>query len=107
MIQPFLVRHIISSLSLDENETRGHNTPVCKPLLNRDLDGCPRKHKWIYQIYVGMLIYLANSVQPEIQMAFHQTAHYSMNLIQSHELSIMRIRRYLVDSIDRGVIYTI
>ena len=44
MSQPFLVRRIIASLSLDENKTRGRNTPVVNPLLNRDLDGCPRKH---------------------------------------------------------------
>ena len=34
MSQPFLVRRIIASLSLDENKTRGRNTPVGKPLLN-------------------------------------------------------------------------
>jgi len=39
MSQPFLIRHIISFLSLDENKTRGQNIPVGKPLLNRDLDG--------------------------------------------------------------------
>ena len=30
-----------------------------------------------------------------------------MDPILSHELAIMRIRRYLVDNPDRGVIYTI
>ena len=45
MSQPFLVRHIIASLPWDENKTRGCNTPVGKPILNLDLDGCPRKHK--------------------------------------------------------------
>ena len=44
MSQPFLVCRIINFLSLDENKTRGRDTPVGKPLLNRDLDGAQRKH---------------------------------------------------------------
>ena len=107
MSQPFLIRRIISFLSLDENKTRGRNTPVGKPLLNRDLDGIPRKHPWLYRGAVGMLSYLANSVRPEIQMAVHQTARFSMNPMRSHELAIMRIGRYLVDNPDRGMIYTV
>ena len=62
--QSFLIRRIITSLSLDEHNTRRRETPVGKPLLNRDLDGCPRKHKWLYREAVGMLSYLANSVRP-------------------------------------------
>ena len=62
MIQPFLIRCIIEFLSLDENRTKGRDTPVGKPLLNRDLDGVPRKHTWLYRGVVGMLNYLANSV---------------------------------------------
>ena len=48
MSQPFLIIQIIASLSLDEHNTRGRETLVGKPLLNRDLDGCPQKHKWLY-----------------------------------------------------------
>ena len=55
MSQPFLVQRIIASLSLDENKTIGRNTSVGKPLNNRDIDRCPRKHKWIYRAAVGML----------------------------------------------------
>ena len=54
-----------------------------------------------------MLRYLANSVRPEIQMAVHQTARYSMNPMRSHELAIIRIGKYLADNPDSGVIYTI
>ena len=107
MSQPFLIRRIIASLSFDEHKTRGRETPVGNPLLNRDLDGCPRKYKWLYRGAVGMLIYLANSVRPEIQMDVHQTARLSMNSMRSHELAIIRIGQYLVDNHDRGVIYTV
>ncbi len=70
------------------------DTPVGKPILNRDLDGVPRKHTWLYHGGVGMLGYLANSVRPEIQMAVHQTARFSIKPMRSHELAIMRIGWY-------------
>jgi hypothetical protein len=65
--------------------------PVGKPLLNRDLDGVTRKHTWLYRGAVGMLSYLGNSVQPELQMAIHQCARFSVNPMRSHELAIMQI----------------
>ena len=54
-----------------------------------------------------MLSYLENSVCPKIHMEVHQTARYLMNTMQSHELDIMRIGRYLVGNPDRGVMYKI
>ena len=106
MSEPFLVRLIVASLSLDENKTRGCNTLVGKPLLDLDinLDGCTRKNKWIYLGAAGILRYLVNSVRPEIQMAVNQTAYNSMNPMWSHELDTMIFGRYLVDIPDRGVI---
>jgi hypothetical protein len=62
MSQPFLICRIPDFLSLDKNKTKGRDTPVGKPLLNRDLDGVPRKHTLLYHGGVGMLSYLANSV---------------------------------------------
>jgi hypothetical protein len=107
MSQPFLVRRILEFLSLDEHKTKGRDTPVGKPLLNRDLDGVPRKHPWLYRGAVGMLSYLGNSVRPELQMAVHQTARFSVNPMRSHELAIMRIGRYLCNNCERGVIYKV
>jgi hypothetical protein len=91
MSQPFLICQILEFLLLDEDKTKGLDTPVGKPLLNWDLNGIPCKHLWLYQGAVGMLSYLANSVRPEIQMAIHQTAHFLVNPMQSHELAIMQI----------------
>jgi hypothetical protein len=107
MSQPFLIQRILDFLSLDENKSKGKETPVGKPLLNWDLDGVSRKHPWLYCGAVGMLSYLSNSVWPEIQMAVHQTARFSVNPLQSHELAIMRIGRYLIDNPDRGIQYKI
>jgi hypothetical protein len=54
-----------------------------------------------------MLSYLGNSVRPELQMAVHQCARFSVNPMRSHELAIMRIGRYLCDNCDRGIIYKV
>ena len=107
MSQPFLICRILEFLSLDENKTKGQDTPVRKPLLNRDLDGVPQKLTWLYRGGVGMLIYLANSVRPEIQMAVHQTARFLIKPMRSHELAMMWIGRYLCNNPEGGIIYTI
>jgi hypothetical protein len=78
-----------------ENKPKGHNTLVGKPLLNPGLNGVPHKHPWLYCGAVGMLSYLGNSVWPEIQMAVHQAARFSVNPMRTHELAIMGIRQYL------------
>jgi hypothetical protein len=54
-----------------------------------------------------MLSYLGNSVRPEIQMAVHQTARFSVNPMRSHELAIMRIGRCLCNNCDRGITYKV
>jgi hypothetical protein len=54
-----------------------------------------------------MLSYLANSVRPEIEMAVHQTAHFSIKPMRSHELAIMQIGRYLCDNPEGGIIYKV
>ena len=64
MSQPFLIHRILEFLSLDKTKTKGRDTPVGKPLLNRDLNGVSCKHPWLYCGGVGMLSYLANSVRP-------------------------------------------
>ena len=105
MSQPFLIRRILEYLLLDEDKTKGRDTPVSKLLLNWDLNGVERKHWWLYRGGVGMLSYLTNSVQPEIQMAVHQTARFSVKPMRSHELAIMTIGRYLCQNVERGIIY--
>jgi len=43
--QPFLLKRILAFLSLDENKTKERDTPVKKPLLNKDLNGVSCKHE--------------------------------------------------------------
>jgi len=105
--QPFLIRRVLALLGIKEGTTNEKLTPVGKPLLNKDLNGEPRKHEWNYRGAICMLTYLTGSVRPEIGMAVHQCARFSTNPMRSHELAVMRIGRYLLSSQDKGLIYTV
>ena len=78
MKQPFLIERICHTLSLIDNEwgttTNIKKSSVGKPILNKDLDGKPRKLKWKYRTAVGMISYLQGNTRPAISMATHQTA---------------------------------
>jgi hypothetical protein len=107
--QPFLIERICRTLGLIDNDwdvaANTKSTPVGKPLLNKDLNGKPRKLKWKYRTAVGMLSYLQGNTRPEISMATHQTARFSNDPKLSHEQAIMRIGRYLLGSMNRGIVY--
>jgi hypothetical protein len=109
MAQPFLIERICRTLGLLGNDwdvaANTKNTPVGKPVLNKDLSGKPRKLKWKYRTAVGMLSYLQGNSRPEISMATHQTARFCNDPKLSHEQAIMRIGRYLLGTKDRGIIY--
>jgi hypothetical protein len=109
LLQPFLINRILSFLGLCNNEfntdANSSSTPVAKGLLHRDLSGKHQKYVWKYPTAVGMLSYLQNTSCPEISMATHQTACFLNQLMISHEKSIMRIGRYLLDTCKRGIIY--
>jgi hypothetical protein len=107
MSQPFLIRWILELLSLDEHKTKGHNTPVGKPLPHCHLDGVPCKHPWLYCGAVSMLSYLGNSVHPDIQMAVHQMTRFSVNPMRLHKLATMHIGQYLCNNCKRGIIYKV
>jgi hypothetical protein len=52
-----------------------------------------------------MLTYLTGSVQPDIAMAVHQCAQFSVNPMRSHEQAVMRIGWYLLSTKDNGMKY--
>ena len=109
MSQPFLINRILSLLDLEDNghdtSTNGKLTPAAAQVLNKDLDGKPRKKKWAYRTAVGMLSYLQTNSRPDISMAVHQTARYCNNPMLSHEQAISRIGRYLRHTRNRGIIF--
>ncbi len=105
LLQPFLIKRITTFLGIADGKTNEKLTPVGKPLLNKDLLGVPRKYDWEYRGAIGMLTYLTGSVWPDIAMATHQCARFSISPMRSHEPAIVRIGQYLLSTKDRGMIY--
>lgn len=109
LTQPFLIKRFINLLGLENNEfdvsTNSKAMPVGKPLLNKDLEGKPCKHKWSYRTAVGMLTYLQGNSRPEISMAVHQMARFCNMPMLCHEQAITRLGRYLLHTKDRGIVY--
>jgi hypothetical protein len=107
LTQPFLIEHITAFfLGIDKGRTNERETPVGKPLLNKDLNGVPRKYTREYCGPIGMLTYLTGSVRPDIAMAVHQRARFSVNPMRLHEQAVMQIGQYLLPSKDKGMIYS-
>ena len=109
MKQPHLIDRIVQALGLKDNSfnchVNGAKTPASTILLNRDLEGKPRKKDWNYRQLVGMLGYLQQNTRPDISMSVHQCARFCIDPKLSHEQAITRIGRYLRDTADRGIIY--
>jgi hypothetical protein len=105
LTQPFLIERISAFLGIDNGHTNEQDTPVGKPLFNKDSYGVPCKYTWEYCGAIGMLTYLIGSVRPDITMAVHQCARFSTNPMRSHKQAVMRIGQYLLSSKDKGMIY--
>jgi hypothetical protein len=105
LTQPFLIKRITSFLGIADGKTNEKLTPVDKPLLNKDLLGVPWKYDWEYCGAIGMLPYLTGSVRPDIAMATHQCACFSVNPMQLHEQAVIPIGRCLLSTKEKGMIY--
>eukprot|EP00956_Cyclotella_meneghiniana_P002311 scaffold2611_cov43-Cyclotella_meneghiniana.AAC.4 len=88
-----------------EATTNTKKSPVGKQVLNKDLNGKPRKIKWKYRTAVRMISYLQGNTRPDISMACHQTARFCIDPKLSHEQANMRIGGYLLGTKNRGIIY--
>jgi hypothetical protein len=103
--QPHLIERILDAAHIDTRLTNARPTPVVGPLLTRDEDGPDRKHEWKYRTLTGMLEYLQLTSRPEISMATHQCARFNTNPKLCHERAIKQICRYLLGTMDKGIIY--
>ncbi len=52
-----------------------------------------------------MLMYLTGSIRPDIAMALHQCARFSVFPMHLHEQAIMRIGWYLLSTCEKGMRY--
>ena len=89
----------------DESLHNTKPTPAVKPLLNKDLRGEKRKNNWSYRTAIGMLIYLQGTTRPDILIAVHPCARFSVSPKLSHERAVKRIGRYLLGTKDRGLAF--
>lgn len=103
MKQEFLIQRIIDSIDFKETPTNLKDNPIVKPMLNKDIDGDPRKHDWNYRSVIGMLNYLEKTTRPDLATAVHQCARFCENPKRSHEKAVHRIIKYLISTKDKGL----
>ena len=84
--------------------TKDRPVPVVGPLLSRDENGPERKHDWKYRTLTGILGYLQLTSRPDISMAV-QCSRFNCDPKLSHDKAIKRIYRYLLGTMDKGIIY--
>jgi hypothetical protein len=109
--QLFLIYHIITSLRLQSDASDTHCndkfTPAAAQILNKDLQGKPKKKTWKYRTAVGMMSYLQSHSQPDISMPVHQIACFSNDPKLIHKQAITHIGHYLLETKTRGLRYKI
>ena len=89
LVQPFLIERILTLLGMnDESMHNSKATPAIRPLLNKDLKGEPRRNTWNYRTAIGMLTYLQGTTRPDISMAVHQCARFSVSPMLSNERAL-------------------
>ena len=84
MTQPQLIERILKLLNIGE-DVNAKPTPVIKPLLCKDIEGYKQKCDWNCRQAFGMLRYMKATPCPDISMAVHQTARFSVNPMLLHE----------------------
>ena len=90
MSQPALIKRILKELSLDDENTKMHDTPSNK-ILTKDPNDPDRTQSWNYRSVVGMLMYLASSTRPDILFSVHQCAKFNTCPKRSHEEAVNKL----------------
>ena len=103
--QPHLIERILQAADIDLRMTNDRSVPVVGPLLCKDENGPERKHEWNYRTLTGMLGYLQSTSRPDISMAVHQCARFNNMPKLTHERAIKRICKYLLGTMDKGIVY--
>ena len=102
--QPQLIQSIIKDMGFNER-TGSKPTPAASNVkLSRDLHGRSIDEEWHYRSIIGKLNFVEKSTRPEIAYAVHQCARFSSDPKESHANAIKRIVKYLIGTIDKGII---
>ena len=75
MSQPGLIDTVLNTLGL-ESDSKTHDMPAINPPLHAHENGAERTEKWSYCSVIGMLIYLALNLRPDIEYVVHQCARF-------------------------------
>ncbi len=105
LTQPFLIECILEAAEIDTRMMNLRPTPVIGPLLSKDTNGPPHKHKWKYHTLMGMIGYFQQTSRPKISMATHQCTRFNNDPKLCHERAIKRICKYLLGTMDKGLIF--
>ena len=85
-------------------ECNPNTTPSTLDPLGPDKEGQPMNESWEYPSIIGMLMYLANKIRPDIAHAVHACARYTHFPKKSHATAVKHILRYLKGTNDKGMI---
>jgi hypothetical protein len=102
LTQHGLIKKVIAATGLEE--CKPNWTPASMLALGMDPDGHPMQETWSYPSIVGMLLYLATNIRPDISFAVRQVVHFNHNPKQSHAQAIKTIVRYLHHTSEMGTI---
>jgi len=102
--QTGLIKRIISTMGLEGSNPKG--TPSLEGTLTKDYTGDSYNEGFNYASVVGMLMYRQGHSRPDITFSVNQCARYTFAPKQSHQESLKRIGRYLVVTVDEGIIFT-
>jgi hypothetical protein len=101
LVQPSLTKRFIELLGLQQS--RPVSTPAEGPL-GKCITDPPASGDFNYQSAVGIAMFLTNNTRLDCAMAVHQCARYSADPRQRHEVAMKRIGRYLLGTVDNGLI---
>jgi hypothetical protein len=104
MSQPNIIRSIIKELNFTD-DTKGKSTPAYSSTILKDgKQHEPHNAEWNYRRVIGKLNFLCSSCRPEISCAVHQCARFSADPRTNHTEAVKRIVRYLIDTVQQGII---
>ncbi len=104
MKQTGLIDRILDALSLDSKLSTNKWMPEEAKPLTREVDGEPFQGSYSYMSVVGMMLYFAGHMRPEIAYEVNCCTRYMFTPFLVHEVSIKWIGRYLKATRDKGLI---
>jgi len=105
MSQPFLIDQILNALGFNER-TKSKKTPaVSSKILHLDKGGEEMQTTWEYRRIIGQLNFLEKLTRPDIAYAVHQCTRFLSDPRASHKMAILRIRRYLMATRSKGIVF--